>query len=249
MRNDSFYQSRDKQTSRKLRSAVDPQHFTKFNLDAIWDHFTEELDKTKKLAEEACQSDGSRLRALLHMQVTQLTSILDFYMHELGRYVMVQIFMGCWPRNKQYQSKRYDFFVPEIEGIILSGRQEEDTFRDFIGLKENAQSYIQPGKIQKLFEVLDISYQSVCDQTGYGAHTCTCILQDFGESATLLSTKPDGRHTRPNPSILLNRRLTTTPDFWKSSSEPFTKQQKESNQILNPVNFESGLFGAHVERE
>lgn len=181
MRNDSFYQSRDKQTSRKLRSAVDPQHFTKFNLDAIWDHFTEELDKTKKLAEEACQSDGSRLRALLHMQVTQLTSILDFYMHELGRYVMVQIFMGCWPRNKQYQSKRYDFFVPEIEGIILSGRQEEDTFRDFIGLKENAQSYIQPGKIQKLFEVLDISYQSVCDQTGYGAHTCTCILQDFGD--------------------------------------------------------------------
>lgn len=186
-KNNGFYNKRKNKLRKQRKPVFSPKHFKNFNLETMLQHFTEALRKAKSLTPSVVHPGEDNAEMVRQAQLTQLTSALDYYMHELGRYGMTQIFMGVWKPNKHYKKYGYKFTLPEIEGIILSDRQEEDTFRDIIGTKEHRLSYMQPNKIQDLFDVLGISYNGVCNRMNCDPQYCYDILKAAGDNRNIVT--------------------------------------------------------------
>ena len=202
MQNNGFYSNRKKKLRNQRKPIFNPKHFTNFNLETILKHFKEALCKAKRLTPSGSGSGSDTTEMLRQAQLTQLTSALDYYMHELGRYGITQIFMGRWMPNKHYERYGYRFTLPELEGVIRSDRLEEDIFRDTIGMKEHHLSYMQPNKIQGLFDVLGISFNDVCNRMNCDSQVCYKILESAGNKRNIV-THQAGRleHTAEYISI------------------------------------------------
>ena len=180
--NKSFYSPRNEGT-RDRRQA--PPHFysaAPIDLNVIIQHFTEDLEITKELlalARELDKSKNTKAESLRHALTARLSSMLDFYLHELSRYVLTQIFQDNWQISDEYSKLAYDITIPELNEIIYSDKKPVKMFYDFISKKEHYRSYINPNDIRQLLKRLCIPYEKVCSQSGYSVDKCNQILESL----------------------------------------------------------------------
>lgn len=91
--------------SRELRPPSAPRHFTiqeiseRFNkgLGAVY----EQVSIAERLLTDNNVDAGE---SILRSQIVQSESLLDFYMHEVTKYCLLQMFMGNWEKSKKYGS-------------------------------------------------------------------------------------------------------------------------------------------------
>lgn len=87
--------SRGESTREKFHTGV-----VRFELDQIMKHFTDNINAIKDqfiVADDLISSDKKEAgETIWRSQVVFLASALDFYMHELTKYGLCQIFSGKW---------------------------------------------------------------------------------------------------------------------------------------------------------
>ena len=91
--------------TRDPRPVADPVQFT---LAQIRTHFDESLASIQKQFDVAqtLNNDGKieECRDIWRSQIVFLEGILDFYLHELSKYALYQMFLGRWEKSARYQN-------------------------------------------------------------------------------------------------------------------------------------------------
>jgi len=97
---------------REIRPAQLPIHFS---LDDILNHFTESINSVKSqytVADSLIQrGDVIGGKMIWRSQVVLAEGLLDYFIHEMSKYCLFQMFIGQWEKSEKYNN----FMVPMVK--------------------------------------------------------------------------------------------------------------------------------------
>lgn len=105
--------------SRPLSAVTGPVHF---ELSEIKEHFDESMESIKNqyIVADSLAAEGKMedCKNIWRSQIIFMESILDFYLHEISKYGLYQMFKGQWPKSERYKTfqQRCFFVRREYEG-------------------------------------------------------------------------------------------------------------------------------------
>ena len=138
--------ARNEETRDKFHTEV-----IRFELDQILQHFVEamqsinaQFDVADELAESGKVIEGENI---WRAQIIFLASALDFYMHELTKYGLCEIYNENWDRTDKYENLQVNMKVIEV---ALKSGEDIDWFLEYIN--------------NYFCSITMVSYESVKDQ-------------------------------------------------------------------------------------
>ena len=140
----------------------------RFELDQIMQHFVETIQAIKAQFDVA---DGLRLSGKIiegeniwRAQIVFLASAFDFYMHELTKYGLCEIFNENWDRTDKYEHLQINMKVIEV---ALKSGEDIDWFLDYINGYYRAITMVSFESVRDQFSLLGISLPDVADSAFY----------------------------------------------------------------------------------
>ena len=137
---------------------------TKFNIEEIFEHFSEALKAIwaqLDIADELCKQDkATEAEYIWRSQVVFLASALDFYMHELTKLGLCEIYETNWDKPDQYNKIKIRLSIKSLE-TALKEKGDVDRFRECINDSFKTETMISNDRIADQLSLLRIDYQKV----------------------------------------------------------------------------------------
>ena len=140
----------------------------RFELDQIMLHFTETIRKINAqfdVADELLAS-GKVIEGenIWRAQIIFLASALDFYMHELTKYGLCEIYNEHWERTDKYNHIQVNMNVIEI---ALKSGEDIDWFLEYINGYYRSITMVSFESLKDQLNLLGISLTNVADSAFY----------------------------------------------------------------------------------
>ena len=155
--------SRNEETRDKFHTEV-----IKFELDEIMQHFTEtiqainaQFDVADELLESGKITDGENI---CRAQIIFLASALDFYMHELTKYGLCEIYNENWARTDKYDNLQVNMKVIEV---ALKSEEDIDWFLEYINDYYRTVTMVSYESVRDQLNLLGIKLELVADGAFY----------------------------------------------------------------------------------
>ncbi len=140
----------------------------KFELNQIMQHFKEtiqainaQFDVANGLEKAGKTAEGENI---WRAQVVFLASALDFYMHELTKYGLCEIYNENWNRTDKYNNIQVNMKV--IEKALKSG-EDIDWFLEYINNYYQTITMVSYESVKEQFNLLGIDLKAVADKAFY----------------------------------------------------------------------------------
>lgn len=138
-----------------------------FELSAIAERFVSNLQSIKSqfnLAEQLKAEGNSQYKDILRSQIVFLDSAFDFFMHEVTKYGMVQIFQGVWKKTE-----RYNNFTIRLGDIsdVLQNPEQENWFLDIVNDSYAEDTFMSSEAVIGQLNLIGVKWQSVADRAFY----------------------------------------------------------------------------------
>lgn len=155
--------SRNEETRDKFHTEV-----IRFELDEIMQHFTEtiqainaQFDVADELLESGKVTDGENI---WRAQIIFLASALDFYMHELTKYGLCEIYNENWSRTEKYDNLQVNMKVIEV---ALKSGEDIDWFLEYINGYYRAITMVSYESVKDQLNLLGIKSELVAERAFY----------------------------------------------------------------------------------
>lgn len=155
--------ARNENTREKFHTEV-----IRFELDQIMRHFTDTLqainaqfDIADELYESGKVIEGENI---WRAQIVFLASAFDFYMHELTKYGLCEIYNENWCRTDKYANLQVNMKVIEV---ALKSGEDIDWFLEYINDYYRAITMVSYESVKDQFNLLGIDLVSVADKAFY----------------------------------------------------------------------------------
>ena len=138
-----------------------------FELSAITNRFTYNLSSIKAQFElvEQLKAEGNRqYKDILRSQIVFLDSALDFFMHEVTKYGMIQIFQGVWAKTERYDS--FSIRLGEISDVLRNPEQE-NWFLDIVNDSYAEDTFMSADSVIGQLNLIGVKWQSIADRAFY----------------------------------------------------------------------------------
>ncbi len=140
----------------------------RFDLNQILGHFSETASaiKTQFAIADELQGLGKVTEAeyIWRAQIIFLAGALDFYMHELTKFGLCEIYDNKWDETDKYNN----IMIPmEVLVKALKGGEEADWFLEYINSYFQAVTMVSNDSIKSQFNLLGINYRNVADKAFY----------------------------------------------------------------------------------
>ena len=154
---------RNEGTREKFRTEV-----KRFELDQIMQHFTETMQAIKSqfsVADELIESGKvTEGENIWRAQFIFLASAFDFYMHELTKYGLCQIYEENWERTDKYENIQVNMKVIEM---ALKAGEDIDWFLEYINGHYRKLTMVSYDSVKDQLNLLGIDPTSVADRAFY----------------------------------------------------------------------------------
>lgn len=154
---------RNEDTREKFHTEV-----VRFELDQIMQHFTESIqaiytqfEVADELIESGKKSEGENI---WRAQIVFLTSAFDFYMHELTKYGLCEIYDENWERTEKYSNLQVGMKTIEI---ALKSGEDIDWFLEYINDYYKAITMVSYESVKDQLNLLGIDLKNVADRAFY----------------------------------------------------------------------------------
>lgn len=141
---------------RESSKIAPPIHFT---TDEIKKHFTDSLEIIKKQFEVADDlldvSNIEGCNTIWRSQIVLAEGLLDFYIHEVSKYCMFQMFCGNWEKSEKYAL----FVVPmsRVEEAIAAVESTE-WFFDYLNIRFSRDVYLSVESMRDQLNLIGIGF-------------------------------------------------------------------------------------------
>lgn len=140
----------------------------KFQLDEIESHFKENLQYIKdqfNIADELMQSKRKEDAGnIWSSQIVFLESAFDFYLHELTKYGLSEMFVGNWDKTEKYCNLSVRMGVVDK---ALNAREDTDWFLDFVNGFFREITLVSYKSFKDQMNLLGIDVQEIADAVFY----------------------------------------------------------------------------------
>lgn len=140
----------------------------RFELDQVIQHFTEtiqainsQFDIADELIKAGKVTEGENI---WRSQIIFLTGAFDFYMHELTKYGLCEIYNENWSRTDKYENLQVNMKV--IEMALKSG-EDIDWFLEYINDYYKTITMVSYESVRNQLNLLGISPLTVADRAFY----------------------------------------------------------------------------------
>lgn len=144
-----------------------PNRTIQFELSAITNRFTNNLSSIKaqfELVEQLKAEGNMQYKDILRSQIVFLDSALDFFMHEVTKYGMVQIFQGVWAKTERYDN--FSIRLGEISDILRNPEQE-NWFLDIVNDSYAEETFMSADSVIGQLNLIGVKWQSIADRAFY----------------------------------------------------------------------------------
>lgn len=163
-----------------------PNRIIPFELSAITNRFTNNLLSIKSQFElvEQLKSEGNmQYKDILRSQVVFLDSALDFFMHEVTKYGMVQIFQGGWAKTERYDN--FSIRLGEISDVLRNPEQE-NWFLDIVNDSYAEDTFMSADAVIGQLNLIGVNWKSVADRAFYEQGSTTPTKDKFKSTLNML---------------------------------------------------------------
>lgn len=134
----------------------------KFDLQSIKTHYDDSLEQIKTLfdlADELQKNDKlTEAKNIWRAQVVFLVSAFDFFMHEITKFCLNQIFEGSWTKTDKY--KNISIKLEIIKNILISGRDTE-WFIEFVNEYYSNVTMVSYESVKAQFNLLGLNINAL----------------------------------------------------------------------------------------
>lgn len=138
-----------------------------FELSAITNRFENNLLSIKsqfQLADQLKAEDNIQYKDILRSQIVFLDSAFDFFMHEVTKYGMVQIFQGVWEKTERYNN--FTIRLGEISHV-LQNPEQENWFLDIVNDSYAEDTFMSADAVIGQLNLIGVKWQKVADTAFY----------------------------------------------------------------------------------
>ncbi len=182
----------------------------RFDLDQILQHFEEtvqainaQFNVADELMEDGKVAEGENI---WRAQIIFLASALDFYMHELTKYGLCEIYDENWERTDKYENLQVNMKVIEV---ALKAGKDIDWFLEYINGYYRAITMVSYEAVKDQLNLLGIQLSSVADGAFYQRdgteHTKDKLKRRLNElfgRRNLIAHQSDREHTDAQVNII-----------------------------------------------
>lgn len=142
-------------------------HTVYFELDDIVNRFNNTLNSIKSqfdLEEQLELSGDAHHEDILRAQTVFLDSAFDFFMHEITKYGMTQIFQRLWQ-----PTRRYNNFMIRLGDIsdVLQNPEQENWFLDIVNDTYAEDTFMSSQSVIQQLNLIGISWKAVANRAFY----------------------------------------------------------------------------------
>ena len=150
----------------RIEDVRNPQELqvVQFDLNEIKGHFDQSMAAIKQqfLITDELLANGKldECKAIWRSQIVFLEGVLDFYIHEISKYGLYQMFKGNWSKTEKYKS----FFVPmkEVERAISAGESKE-WFFEYINTKFSRDVFLAAETMKDKLNLIGVGFGPVME--------------------------------------------------------------------------------------
>ncbi|MFR0040662.1 MAG: HEPN domain-containing protein [Lachnospira sp.] len=156
-----------------------PTHTIQFELSAIVNRFKSNLLSIRsqfELVEQLKVENNIQYKDILRSQIVFLDSALDFFMHEVTKYGMVQIFQGVWRKTERYNN--FTIRLGEISDVLRNPEQE-NWFLDIVNDSYAEDTFMSADAVIGQLNLIGVKWQSVADRAFYEQGSTTPTKDKF----------------------------------------------------------------------
>ena len=191
---------RQEETREKNKSIL---NIVKFQLNEIEEHFDENLQyiiSQFDIAEELLQSDRlDEARNIWSSQIVFLESAFDFYLHELTKYGLSEMFAGNWEKTEKYNNLSVRMSIVDK---ALNAREDTEWFLEFINGFYRELTLVSYNSVKDQMNLLGLELQEVADAVFYemGSNIKTKIklqnlLEELYQKRNVIAHQSGRRHS------------------------------------------------------
>ncbi|WP_310604054.1 HEPN domain-containing protein [Anaerosporobacter sp.] len=142
-----------------------PVRVIRFQLSEIKQHYEENIEAIREqfLVAEELVSKGKLREAenVWRSQVVFLESTFDFFLHEITKYGLCEIFLGNWDKTEKYQNIEIQMRFIEI---ALKARENTDWFLEFVNNCYEKITMVSFESVKDQMNLLGIDIRAVADR-------------------------------------------------------------------------------------
>ncbi|MBQ5445229.1 MAG: hypothetical protein IIT48_00985 [Lachnospiraceae bacterium] len=156
-----------------------PSRTIQFEPSAITNRFTNNLLSIKsqfELAEQLKAEGNMQYKDILRSQVVFLDSALDFFMHEVTKYGMVQIFQGVWEKTERYNN--FTIRLGEISDVLRNPEQE-NWFLDIVNDSYAEDTFMSAEAVIGQLNLIGVKWKSVANRAFFEQGSTTPTNKKF----------------------------------------------------------------------
>lgn len=136
-----------------------------FSLEEIKKHFDDsfklinnQFDTADKLLKDNRENE---CKNIWRSQIVFLEGILDFYLHEMTKYCLLQMFDDRWKKSEKYKS--LTFSLEEIEEALLNGNNN-DWFLKAINKKFSCNVFLSKENMKDQLNLIGIGFEETIEK-------------------------------------------------------------------------------------
>lgn len=155
---------RQEETREKISSA---SNIVKFQLNEIEEHFDENLQYIQSqfdIADELVQSQREEARNIWSSQIVFLESAFDFYLHELTKFGLSEMFVGNWDKTEKYNNLSVRMSIVDK---ALNAREDTEWFLEFVNGFYRELTLVSYKSVKDQMNLLGLELQDIADAVFY----------------------------------------------------------------------------------
>ena len=143
-------------------------NIVRFQLSEIKGHFDENLQYIKSqfnIADELLQSARKEeARNIWSSQIVFLESAFDFYLHEITKYALTEMFAGNWDKTEKYENLSVKMSVVDK---ALNAREDTEWFLEFVNGFFRELTLVSYKSVKDQMKLLGLELQEIADAVFY----------------------------------------------------------------------------------
>lgn len=140
----------------------------KFQLDEIKQHFDENVQYIRaqfKIADEMLQlRKEDDAKTIWRSQIVFVESAFDFYLHEITKYGLSEMFTGGWEKTEKYNNLSVKMSIVDK---ALNAREDTEWFIEFVNDFYKEKTLVSYESVKDQMNLLGLNIQEVADGVFY----------------------------------------------------------------------------------
>lgn len=181
--------------TREPRPVADPVQFTLAQIKAHFDESLASIQSQFAVAEDL-KTNGKtdECKDIWRSQIVFLEGILDFYIHEMSKYAVYQMFLGRWSKSQKYENLQIK--MSDVE-TALNSPESKIWFFKFLNERFSRDVFLSVESMKDQLNLLSLNFCDVM-KTAFSANDENAgkkFIRELFERRNAIAHQVDRSHT------------------------------------------------------